>query len=137
MARPRKSTGVLKLTDAWRKDRHGTPEPEPLGALKMPKGLDADAKWFWTQHIEQVSANGAGGGDMAIFTSACSWWSLYRLAEKAIREGDDDYRTFIKLSMAWKNWERAASRLGLSPTERAKLRVPDKPKDTGKSKHFA
>jgi hypothetical protein len=130
MPRPRKSSAELKLHGQFRPDRHGAEEPAAVGSLSKPEGLDEDASWFWDQHAQQVKANGAGGGDMSVFISACFWWSLFCVARKAVVEGDADYRTFIKMSMAWKNFERAASRLGLSPTERAKLR----PQGGGKGK---
>jgi phage terminase small subunit len=123
MARPRKTTETLKLHGQYRTDRHGAPEPAAVGGLNRPADLDSDAQWFWDQHIEQVQANGAGGGDVATFISACEWWSMYCVMKRLItKEKDTDYRTFVKMSMAWKNFNIAASRLGLSPTERAKLR---------------
>lgn len=123
MPRPRKTNKSLKLHGTFRQDRHGADEPEPVGSLVMPAGLSGDAAWLWGQHVEQVQANGAGGGDIAVFVSACEWWGMYCDLKSAIASGDKDYRTFVKMSMAWKNFNTCASRLGLSPVERAKLRT--------------
>lgn len=129
MARPRKSTAYLKVHGGLRKERHGDPEPEAVGQLTKPAKMTAQASWFWDQHIEQVKANGAGGGDLATFISACEWWSIYRSMQAEALKPKGDYRAFIKMSMAWKNLNTALSRLGLSPTERAKLRLQPKPKE--------
>lgn len=134
MSRPRKSSETLKLHGKFRADRHGTPEPAATGVLSKPDGFDVNAAWCWDQHIEQVVTNGAGGGDMGIFVSACEWWSMYCRMKELIASGDKDYRTFVKMSMAWKNYNTAASRLGLSPTERAKLRT--QPQKKGKLSKF-
>ncbi len=130
MGRPRKTTATLKLHGAFRADRHGGGEPTPAGALKRPKFTDANAAWLWDTHARQFAANGASGGDSALALSACEWWGMYRSMQDKIRGGDDDYRTFVKLSMAWKNFASAAAKLGLSPADRAKLRVEPPRKTT-------
>lgn len=134
MGRPRKPTKTLKVHGTFREDRHGGEEPKSVGALELPSGMSEQARWFWNQHIEQVKANGAGAGDLAVLLSACQWWSKYH----ELMAGDTtEYRDFIRMSMAWKNFDRAVSRLGLSPTDRAKLRIPGEKKSSTKSKYFA
>jgi phage terminase small subunit len=123
----RKSIEAHKRDGTWRKDRHGNNEPGSIGTLTKPPTLDdPEANWFWDNHIEQVIANGAGGGDLAMFISACNWWAVYKRVEQKTK-ADDSYRPFCMMSMAWKNFNTAASRLGLSPTERAKLRDLPRP----------
>lgn len=84
--------------------------------------MSDDESWFWDQHIDQLKVNGAGSGDLAVLLSACKWWGQFRQLETVVAKSWE-YRMFCAMSMAWKNFNTAASRLGLSPTERAKLRV--------------
>lgn len=136
MSRPRKTSVQLKVAGTFRKDRHGD-DPGSVGELACPADFDDDQRWCWDQHYPQVKANGAGGGDLGVFLGGCKWWALFVKCERKVNAGNEDYRLYIKMSMAWKNWDRAASRLGLTPTDRAKLRIPEKPKQSGKSKFFA
>jgi phage terminase small subunit len=122
MGRPPQSDEILKLTGRWRADRHGN-RPAAIGAIGRPSPwLDKYAKRWWTEHAPQLVANGVGEGDRSIIESAAVWYSVWRRTLAAIEAGDGDYRTFIKCSMAWKSFASAASRLGIGPTERAKIR---------------
>lgn len=135
MGRPPKPNAELKLHGTYRKDRHGD-EPQATGQLVKPEGLDPAESWFWDQHVEQVKANGAAGGDLAVFLSACNWWAIAKALEKEAKNPKCDYRTFIKLSMAWKNWRAAMASCGLSPVDRARLKQKPAKKETSKARFF-
>ena len=122
MSRPPASDETLKLHGGWRADRHGG-RPKATGELgSAPRWLDDMARQWWRDHAAQLAANGVGAGDRSIVESAATWYSLWRKTLAAIEAGDGEYRTFCRLSMAWKSFVVAASRLGIGPTERSKIR---------------
>lgn len=130
MGRPRKPAATLKLHGGYRKDRHGDGEPASVGQLHCPTGFDKHAQWFWDQHIEQFKENGSGGGDLGTIVECCLAYSRLKKIEAAWEKNPADYRAFCMVGMAAKLWISLASKLGLSPTERAKLRIPPKPEKT-------
>ncbi len=130
MARPRKSSATLTLHGGYRADRHGEPEPASVGELIKPSDLDDAAEWFWDQHLEQFIANGAGGGDLGTIIECCLSYSRMKTIEAMWKKDPENYKKLCMIGMTVKVWITLASKLGLSPAERAKLRVaPKKERD--------
>jgi hypothetical protein len=90
--------------------------------------LDAVAKRWWREHAEQLAANGVGAGDRSMVESCAKWYSIWRATLTAIEGGDHEYRTWCRLAMSWKAFSAAASKLGIGPTERSRIRNQATPK---------
>ena len=108
-------------------------EPAGLGLPKMPPGLDAVGKACWEAHIGQIIANGACEGDSVRIAGMCQLYSRYvKLGKEIDKSGGMDYRKVILCGLAWKNYDAGASRFGLSPGDRARLRTEPPKKKTSK-----
>ena len=117
-----KSIETLKLHGTFKKHRHAN-RPGRTTTLGKPSAwLDDVAKAWWHQHAAQLETNGVGAGDVSIVESAAKWYSIWRATLAAIENGDGEYRTWCKLAMCWKAFAAAASKLGIGPTERSRIR---------------
>lgn len=123
-----KAIETLKLHGTFRESRHAG-RPGRAGALPAaPKWLDKVAREWWKDHALQLETNGVGAGDLSLVESAAKWYSIWRTTLAAIENGDAEYRTWCRLAMAWKAFAAAASKLGIGPTERSKIRGGEAPK---------
>jgi len=123
--RPRKSVADLKLHGNFREDRHGDREEfesEFGGLPEKPEGMDSDEEQHW-DYI--VSAYGEAGPITAIdgpaLLACCQNWALWQRALKAYKNdiGDKDLR--IAVTSHYKDWDRAAAKLGLNPRDRRSI----------------
>ena len=76
MARPRKPLDVLKVTGAYRADRHADREnaPKPTGEPAMPQWLDEEASAFWQATVPELAAMGvARSVDGPALAGMCRW----------------------------------------------------------------
>jgi len=123
-----KSIENLKLHGTFRKDRHAQ-RPSRTGTLGKPSSwLDDTAKRWWLDHAAQLTSNGVGAGDVSLVESAATWYSIWRGTLSAIEAGDGEYRTWCRLSMAWKAFAAAAGKLGIGPADRSRIRSVGKSK---------
>lgn len=132
MGRPPKSK-KLKVLEGNR-GRRGLDyhEPEATGRPEITGDLDADAIFCWNEHIDQIVTNGGGRCDSLRIAGMCRWYSLYIRVHRLIEQSaTPDYRQVILAGLAWKNYDAAASRFGLSPTDRARLKT-EKPAQASK-----
>ena len=69
--------------------------------------------------------------DTQAVIAACEMWALYRKAYKKAEKYpvDKDVRSAVVAYLA--AWDKAASKLGMNPVDRAKLSVPPEPKKDG------
>jgi P27 family predicted phage terminase small subunit len=131
--RPRKPIAQRIFEDSYRPDRHGDAAKawQPAGAPKMPTWLDADGSELWQSLAPTLTGRGvATAVDAAELGALCDWWSRYRAASRALdaiadKQSTEFYRVSILASMAWKNFAAAASKFGLNPADRARLRITD------------
>jgi phage terminase small subunit len=122
MGRPPKPTAAHKAVGSFRADRHDGAEPPAIGMLEKPS-MNDKAGWCWDQIAEQLKANGAAAADVPLVLRLCNWWATAETCQERIDSGDWEYRDLCMLSMASKHIEKLASMLGLSPVDRARLRV--------------
>lgn len=62
--------------------------------------------------------------DTAVLVGCCRWWALWRRFDAELAAGKGDpYKLTIQSCTAWKMFVGTASKLGLSPTDRVRLRV--------------
>lgn len=131
--RPRKSKALKTLEGNRSREDLDYDEPTGDGVPRMPDDLDADAFICWESTFSQLVLNGAGSGDTLRIVGMCNWYSLYVRLQRVIAQSEvPDYKTVILAGLAWKNFESSASRFGLSPADRARLRTEPKPKPNSK-----
>lgn len=116
MARPRKSAAV-KAAEGNRGKRDIVPEAVLHGTPELPPGLHDSA----AEHFRFLAAEFGGAGvlkraDGPALAKLARLWQRYWELDEA---GDIDLS--LKVASAW---DRAASRLGLSPVDRSRLLVP-------------
>lgn len=128
--RPRKPTAAHVLESTYRHDRHGQgAEWVPEGQPSPPDWLSADARQFWDVIVPQLIAKGVATlADEASLIGLCDWWAQYLAASRALRAIDyadtSAYRLLNQAAVAWKSFAGIASKFGLTPSDRAALRLP-------------
>ena len=131
MARPRKTSEMLKLAGTYRADRHADREHEPQadGHRKIPDWLDETAVAFWQRVVpELVAMRVAHAVDTDALAGMSRWYSAWRQADEKLQTGDgDSYKRSIEATTAWKNFTALAAKFGLTPADRANLSVPPPP----------
>ena len=124
MGRPPKTTSELKLTGTWRADRHGDrADVTPQGRPVKPDDLDADAADLWDAIIDGCLARGADSADAPALSSMCRWWSVYIRCDRKMAGDDPNYKAGVLASMAYKQFSQMAAKFGLTPVDRAKLKM--------------
>ena len=149
MARPRKPKALLKLHGTERDDRHADRFDDAgmaVGLVK-PADLGSDAAAMWDEIVPHIEGNGtAKAVDRPMVVSACQWWARYVEAQRRMDSAEYADANPVVLTQllslagsAWKNFNAAAGKLGLSPVDRAKLAADPKTKvsefDSDISKH--
>lgn len=136
--KPRKPDELKILDGTFRKDKDGDPAQSVIaeGEPAMPPHLKGDAAAFWGEIVPQLLKMGvAKASDSAALAMMCEWWGRYRrfsrLLDRMPSTNPKQYRTLGMVGLAWMNFEKAAAKFGLTPSDRAKLRVADRPKGSG------
>lgn len=123
--RPPKTLDQLNRDGTFRADRHAAraAAPKATGRPTCPRSLAGDARKFWNAVVPELVANGTVKRlDTATVQAACETWALYRAAyEEAVADPLDKLARCAVASYLTL-WERLSAKLGLSPTDRARLR---------------
>jgi phage terminase small subunit len=137
MGRPRKPIERHLLDGTYRADRHGplSDEPEEFAPPTKPAEMTPAAGEFWDKVVAML-AGVVRDRDGPQLAQLCSWWALWQEAEAKLMAGSPgtiEYaRTLNAVSVASQNFDRIAKRFGLTPADRAVLKVehagPPKPK---------
>ena len=103
-----KSTRELKITGAYRKDRHGDradPELTP-GQPAMPRTLtDRCSKDMWNRLAPSLYRSKiATQEDALALTALCEWWSEWRKAYRAMQRAEDLDDKLKAQSLARRAW---------------------------------
>jgi len=142
VSRPRKPTAVKKLAGE-RKDRMNANEPQPSGPASCPTNLSAGAQEVWKRLAPDLVAKGVlTAWDVDEFAAFCDAVDRRdRAAEHLDSQGEViDQPVFdrngketgsrLVLSPWWQVWKganeamvRFGGRFGLSPADRAQLKV--------------
>ena len=135
--RPAKHTDDLKLVGAFRSDRHGDREnaPKAIGAPRKPAWTESDeASALWDRLVPGLAERGLVGQDDEAFLQAmCEVWGLYREAYELAQVDATDKDARIAYLGYFAAFQQAASKCGLTPMDRQKLRSPEK-KEQNKGK---
>ncbi len=113
--------------------RQGTYQPSrqgasPLadGALIKPRGLGRWGGKLWDRVIDFVYQAGGGECDTDSLVGMCQWYNQYRRVQGCLEKTsprDEDYRPLqTSATTAWRNFVDMASRFGLTPADRTKLK---------------
>lgn len=131
--RPPKPTAELKLWGGFRSARHAGRVDELIGGTEPVKPeLDDVASSVWDLVVTCLPADAKSSMDSPALAGMCQWYSRYVSLMQRLQDAageKDEYRLIVMCSQAWKQFEGAAGRFGLTPVDRAKLKVP--PKDEG------
>lgn len=134
---------VLRDRGSWLGDLNpDAPEPPP-GAPRCPPWLDATAKACWKDTVKNLDTMGLlATTDGKALAGFCERWSFYVRVVKVLTAMDDDQLVANKPlmmigSVAFKDYLRGCQEFGLTPSARARVRVPEKRKaDKGKGRFF-
>jgi P27 family predicted phage terminase small subunit len=124
----------LKLVGGIRPARHADRlnEPQASGVPEKPRGMDKQASALWDKVVPQLVSSGIVKNlDTAELTAMCQLWSLFCKAEKAAQQYPTDKEVRSAVVAYFTAFDKAASRLGMNPAERARLSVPPEPKNDG------
>jgi P27 family predicted phage terminase small subunit len=143
--RPRKPTAKHKLDGTFRKDRHGDRADVGMdlpGQPIMPAGLSDDARELWVRVVGQLTRSKVAVEiDTSQLEAMCRWWARYLENERHACEFSHDIEAGDmyekRAKRAWDAFDKVASRFGLTPADRAKLKLPeDKNQKTDPLKEF-
>ena len=132
MARPRKPTELLKASGGFRADRHGNRLDAAIVSHDKPykpAWLTGPAVAVYDAIVESLVGSALASSDVWLIAGAARWWTVWRKFDGKIKTGrGDQYKLVMLATMAWKNFEKCAAKLGLSPVDRARLQLESGPK---------
>ena len=124
MGRPRKPLQTLVMNGQFRADRHAARATEPQldGVPSKPADLDEVASGLWDSVVPQlVTAGILRQADESAAATCCRLWSLLCRSMDAACDNPVDKEMRSAVVAYHSAWDKAAGRIGLLPTERAKL----------------
>lgn len=123
MGRNPDPTEKLKARGTFRKDRHGDRVDNEFEGQPMPlKRLTGDALKLWKFVVESLPQKVLAEADSLLIQIMCESYANYRKAEKEHNKSGE-WKDFCKMQAFAKQVREIASRLGMSPVDRAKLKV--------------
>jgi phage terminase small subunit len=128
MGRPRKPVESHIDSGTYRPSRHG-PRPDPDEVTPppaKPDGLDPLADAMWDRLARQL-VGVVRDRDAAVLEQMCRWWSRWQEVEEVLstrKPGTNGYTQLLVASgICSDKFDRLASRFGLTPADRAKIRA--------------
>lgn len=126
MGRKPKPLTVHLRNGTYKPSRHGV-HPMAAGELIKPSDLKGEAAKLWERVADFCMTGGSGECDTDLLAGMCSWYAEYRRVAAAmvtLTPIDEDYKPLQYLAAnAWRQFVDMASRFGLSPADRAKLKT--------------
>lgn len=123
--RPPKTSAELKLYGGFRKDRHGS-RAEFSASEPVKPGLGKIASAIWDLVVNGLPLDAKSAIDAPALEGMCRWYGVFAEYMGKLESDTGDYRVLMMASIAWKQFESAAAKFGLTPVDRAKLKVPAK-----------
>lgn len=140
MARPRKTLAHHKAAGTYEPGRHGewTDDSVANGKPKKPTWLKGDAATAWKLIVESMHPDVLKRVDTLLLSAACKWWARWREYDRQLDDPEyDTYKVMVQAGVCWKSFDKALSKLGLSPVDRSKLRIsPQEQTGDGKGRFF-
>ena len=144
MGRNRKSNDLKIIEGTWREDRHGPAAGALLAdsAPEMPKGMSKDAQECWRGLIDRLHSTGrVSSEDSRSFLGLCEWWAEYRKVRRSLSKMAVSHKYYFRTqqlaSVAWKAFCMAGAKFGLTPSDRAGMRVESKKPEGVKARNRA
>lgn len=133
--RYRTPTAILKLTGAFRKDRHGDGGIDATGTPVAPDWLSDYAREEWGRVAPSLVALGiVGESDSTTLAGYCEAWASFRKAKELVDENGMTFTTeggriFANPAVAMMRGSldlanKLAMQLGLTPSSRARMKNP-------------
>ncbi len=108
-------------------------EAEAKGSPRRPKNMSKDAAWLWTLVVQ----NWMGELDTAELMTLCDTWELLQAATRAAKQDPIDKGNRLAFAAYKSQFDSLASRFGMTPADRAKIRIQPEPEaDTRENKYF-
>jgi P27 family predicted phage terminase small subunit len=141
--RKRIPTALHVLQGGRKKTHRALPqnEPHPPAIIpKCPKHLDPEARKEWRRASKILETLGLLTGlDMAVFAGYCHHWSVWIQTCEKVREnggwiikastGTPIQNPYLPVAnKAYEEWMKAAVEIGLTPSSRSRVKIPEKPK---------
>lgn len=129
MGRPPKPTTEHDRDGTYRPHRHADRADAAFaqGPPDMPNGLDGHARWLWKMVEENVPHQLLSPADAASLLIVCRLWSVWRRLDSDLEnevEADKAYKVATMLSAMTKQLTAGLAKFGLSPRDRASLKMP-------------
>lgn len=130
MGRPPKPTNQHKRDRTFRVDRHGARVRDEQFAGDLPErpaDLSADEVAVWELVVGTSPDGVLRAIDESELTGCCWWYGEYCKAMRAMRPMKVTAKAYYRIAnlaaIAWKHFAAAASRFGMTPADRAKLKM--------------
>ena len=128
--RPRKPVAQKLMEGTFRADRDGDPSllVPSAGSPEPPSHLSGEALAFWWRVVPDLAASRiATERDSAELAIMCEWWARYRRYSDEVDglnpQDKAAYQLTVLCGICCTNFDRVASKFGLNPSDRSKLRV--------------
>lgn len=131
--RPRKPFDLHVFEATGKPCRQGTAEEQPKadGKPVPPPNLSPAALAVWESLLPQIGS-WLRAADSLLFGRFCQWYAWHLAAEAKINASKvgGTVKQFNRAERCWVQADKIAARFGLTPSDRAKLRVTggEKPK---------
>ena len=133
MGRPPKSLKQHKQDRTYRADRHGSRVSDAAfeGDLPTrPDDLSVDELAVWELVVNTSPEGLLRSIDESELRGCCEWYGEYRKVMGAMRPMRATAKAYYRLAnlaaIAWKHFAAAASRFGMTPADRARLKMMPK-----------
>ncbi|MEM8866507.1 MAG: P27 family phage terminase small subunit [Planctomycetota bacterium] len=127
--RPRKPQLLQIAEGTHRSDRHGASGDAVCvdGKPEKPNFSNPWADELWETDIAPLIELGViTRTDSSIAQTTCEMYGLYRMCYELAEQDPTDKDTRIAVTAYWAKYEQGASRLGLNPSDRARMKVEKK-----------
>lgn len=126
--RPPKPSAEKKLNGNPGRRPLNEQEPAATGDPIKPSWLDEEASSFWDSVVPRLVTMGvAKEADSELLAAMSRWWSIWRSCDKLLVGGILEWKVVCTASAAWKQFSAIASKFGLNPSDRQRLKVTPKP----------
>lgn len=126
-------TKILEARGSWRAKTRAGELQFPVERPECPAWLSTEARAEWDRVAKAC--------DAPALACMCEWWAEHQRARRALRNlavsHKRYYQTLVGSGIAWSNFDKIAARFGLTPVDRAKLRLPKKPDPAASVSNFA
>ena len=122
-----KSKAEHKRDGTYQPCRHGDKNYVATGSPQEPPWIAVDpvASKLWGLIVEHLPDKGLGAVDALILAGTVRWFLVWQELDKKLVDDPGEYKTLQMAAMAFKQFVVGASKLGLSPSDRARLRLPE------------